>query len=81
MISTSISVITPSLFLKDDQIYASFLRAITDFEAHRDILRADKQISNLFKQNPELYINFTWFTADDNCRSHRVRVSETMAPR
>ncbi|XP_031119841.1 paired amphipathic helix protein Sin3-like 1 [Ipomoea triloba] len=64
-------------FSKDDQIYASFLRAITDFEVHGDILQVDKQISDLFKQNPDLYINFTWFTADDNCRSHRVRVSES----
>nr|GMC51789.1 paired amphipathic helix protein Sin3-like 2 isoform X1 [Ipomoea batatas] len=64
-------------FSKDDQIYASFLRAITDFEVHRDILQVDKQISDLFNQNPDLYINFTWFTADDNCRSHRVRVSES----
>nr|GME17667.1 paired amphipathic helix protein Sin3-like 2 isoform X2 [Ipomoea batatas] len=64
-------------FSKDDQIYASFLRAITDFESHGEILRVDKQISDLFNQNPDLYINFTWFTADDNCRSHRVRVSES----
>nr|GMC53491.1 paired amphipathic helix protein Sin3-like 2 isoform X1 [Ipomoea batatas] len=64
-------------FSKDDQIYASFLRAITDFEVHGDILQVDKQISDLFNQNPDLYINFTWFTADDNCRSHRVRVSES----
>lgn len=51
-------------FSKDDQVYTSFLRIVTDFETHRNIVRVDKEMSDLFEANPGLYTDFTWFAAD-----------------
>lgn len=67
---------------KDDEIYTSFLRVVTDFQAHRNIVRVDKEISALFKANPELYIDFTWFAAPDDLgvSSTRRAAKKALAP-
>ncbi|VFQ90446.1 unnamed protein product [Cuscuta campestris] len=50
--------------LEDDVVYAAFLKTLSDLKAHKDVVEADKKMSNLFRRHPELYVEFTWFTAD-----------------
>ncbi|CAH9140552.1 unnamed protein product [Cuscuta epithymum] len=49
-----------------DDVYASFLRAVAGFNGRRDVKELDREVDAMFQksQNPELYVSFTWFTAD-----------------